>query len=102
VNMSVWATVLKERMKLNRTESDMTTMNNRLAALALGLAIAAAASPSLAQRYVDNNNGYPVSAARAEALRECNARSQPYLQRDWGVGQTAIYRACMAEHRQPE
>jgi hypothetical protein len=79
----------------------MITMNNRLAALAFGLAIAAASTPSLAQ-HVDNNNGYPVSAARAKALRECNARAQPYVQYDWGVGQTAIYRACMAERGQPE
>ncbi len=78
----------------------MRTINNRLAALAFGLAIAAAASPSLAQR--DDNNGYPVSAARPEALRECNARAQPYLDRDWGVRQSDIYRACTAEHHQPE
>jgi len=79
----------------------MNTKNNRLAALAFGLAIAAAASPSLAQ-YVDNNNGYPVSVARAKALRECNARAHPYIQRDWGVQEGDIYRACMAEHHQPE
>jgi hypothetical protein len=79
----------------------MKIMNNRLAALAFGIAVAAVASPSLAQP--DNNNGgYPVSNARAEALRECNARAQPYVNRDWGVRQDAIYRACMAEHHQPE
>jgi len=79
----------------------MMTMNNRLAALSFGLAIAAVTSPSLAQP--DNNNhGYPVSNARAEALRECNARAQPYLNRDWGVRQDDIYRACMAEHSQVE
>ena len=79
----------------------MTIMNNRLAALAFGIAVAAVTSPSLAQT-VDNNGGYPVSVARAEALRACNARSQPHLQRDWGVQETDIYRACMAEHHQPE
>ena len=79
----------------------MTTMNNRLAAIAFGLAVAAATSPSLA-RPDNNNNGYPVSDARAEALRECNARAAPFLNKDWGVGQDAIYRACMAEHHQPE
>jgi len=79
----------------------MKIMNNRLAALAFGIAVAAVASPSLAQP--DNNNGgYPVSATRAAALRECNARAQPYVNRDWGVRQDAIYRACMAEHNQPE
>jgi hypothetical protein len=43
-----------------------------------------------------------VSAARAAALRECNARARPYIQRDWGVTELQIYRACMAEHNQPE
>ena len=77
------------------------TMNNRLAALAFGLAVAAVASPSFAQR-VDNNGGYPVSAARAEALRECSARQQKDLEYLWGMQQDDIYRACMAEHRQRE
>ncbi len=81
----------------------MITMNNRLAALAFGIAVAAVASPSLAQPdNNNNNNGYPVSAARAEALRECTARAQPYVNRDWGVRQDDIYGACMAEHSQPE
>jgi hypothetical protein len=78
----------------------MKTINTRLAALAFGLAVAAAASPSFAK--YDNNAGYPISAARAAALRECNARAQPYVNRDWGVRQDAVYRACMAEHHQPE
>ena len=43
-----------------------------------------------------------VSAARAAALRACNARARPYIQRDWGVTELQIYRACMAEHNQPE
>lgn len=43
-----------------------------------------------------------ITAARAAALRECNARARPYIQRDWGVTELQIYRACMAEHRQPE
>jgi hypothetical protein len=77
------------------------TRKYRLAALAFGIAVAAAASPSLAQ-LADNNGGYPVSANRAEALRECNALAQPYLEKDWGVRQDDIYRSCMAEHHQPE
>ena len=99
--MSWRGTVLKNGYAVNEREPIMMTMNNRLAALAFGIAVAAAASPSLAQP--DNNNhGYPVSNARAEALRECNARAQPYLEKDWGVRQDDIYRACMAEHHQPE
>jgi hypothetical protein len=81
----------------------MITLNHRLAVLAFGLVVTAAApSSSFAQRYVDNNNGYPVSATRAHALRVCNARAKPFSNHDWGVGQDAIYRACMADHHQPE
>jgi hypothetical protein len=94
-------TVLKNGHTLNEREPIMKTINNRLAALAFGIAVAAVASPGLA-RSDNNNNGYPISGARAEALRECNARAQPYLNRDWGVRQDAVYRACMAEHHQPE
>jgi hypothetical protein len=43
-----------------------------------------------------------VSAAGAAALRECNARARPYIQRIWGVTELHIYRTCMAEHHQPE
>jgi hypothetical protein len=78
----------------------MMTMNTRLAALAFGIAVAAVAvvaSPAVAQR---NNN--EASAARAEALRECSARQQKDLEYLWGVQQDDIYRACMAEHGQPE
>jgi hypothetical protein len=73
------------------------TMNNRLAALAFGLAVAAVASPSFAQR-----NDNEVSSARAAALRQCSARQQKDLEYLWGVQQDDIYRACMAEHGQPE
>jgi hypothetical protein len=85
----------------NAIEQEPVMMNNRLVALAFGIVVAAVTSPSIAQP--DNNNrGYPVSNARAEALRECNARAQPYVNRDWGVRQDDIYRACMTEHNQPE
>jgi hypothetical protein len=75
----------------------MMTMNTRLAALAFGIAVAAVASPAIAQR-----NNDEVSAARAADLRECNSRAQGYLDYNWGVRQSDIYRACMAEHGQPE
>jgi hypothetical protein len=80
----------------------MKTKNIRIAALAFGVAVATAAASSSFAQTVDNNGGYPVSAARAEALRECNGLAQPYLQRDWGVRQDDVYRACMAEHNQQE
>ena len=83
----------------NRTERKliMMTMNTRLAALAFGIAVAAVASPAVAQR---NNN--EVSAARAADLRECSSQAQGYYDYNWGVRQSDIYRACMAEHGQPE
>jgi len=75
----------------------MMTMNTRLAALAFGVVVAAVASPAVAQR---NNN--EVSASRAADLRECNSGAQGYYDYNWGVRQSDIYRACMAEHGQPE
>jgi hypothetical protein len=70
---------------------------NRFAALAVGLAVVAVASPSIAQSNKDE-----VSAARAADLRDCTSRAQKYLNYLWGVQQDDIYRACMAEHHQPE
>jgi hypothetical protein len=83
----------------NRAERKliMMTMNTGLAALAFGIAVAAGASPAVAQR---NNN--EVNAARATDLRECNSQAQGYFDYNWGVRQSDIYRACMAEHGQPE
>jgi hypothetical protein len=80
----------------------MKTKNIRIAALAFGVVVATAAASSSFAQTVDNNGGYPVSVARAEALRECNGLAQPYIQRDWGTTQSDVYRACMAQHHQPE
>jgi uncharacterized membrane protein len=76
----------------------MMTMNTRLAALAFAIAVAAVASPAVAQR----NNNDEVSAARAADLRECNNVAKGYVDYNWGVRQSDVYRACMAEHGQPE
>lgn len=43
-----------------------------------------------------------VDAARAMALRECNAKAEKYAQYTWGDTQLQVYRACMAEHHQME
>jgi hypothetical protein len=75
----------------------MTTVNNRLAALALGLIVISVASPSFAQRSVEN-----ISAARAAAIHECSGASDKYRQETWGDTQFDVYRACMAEHGQQE
>ena len=47
----------------------MVAINKYVAGIAFGLAIAAVASPSLAQR---SENGNPMTSAREQALRECN------------------------------
>ena len=56
----------------------MITPNKRLVAIAIGLAISAFASPSFAQRSEDH-----MSAAREQALRECNLAAQKYTQHTW-------------------
>jgi hypothetical protein len=75
----------------------MIRANKSLAALALGLALSALATPSFAQRSEDG-----MSAARAAAIRECNAQAGKYKQYTWGDTEEDTYRACMAEHGQQE
>jgi hypothetical protein len=78
----------------------MIKANKSLAALALGLALSALASPSFAQRSEAGEAG--MSAARAQAIHECNAKSGKYIEHTWGDNEIYIYRSCMAEHGQPE
>ena len=68
-----------------------------LAALALGLVLSASASQGSAEE-----RGIYVSAARAAAIRECNARASKYLEYVWGDVEIQVYRECMAEHHQQE
>jgi hypothetical protein len=81
----------------------MTTLKSRMVALAVGLAVFAAASPSQARGRYDAEGHYIISAARAAAIHECNQRAA-----QWGpeyeTGTMTIYRyrACMAEHGQQE
>jgi len=39
---------------------------------------------------------------RMNALRQCNKEAEPLKDYTWGGEQSARYRACMAEHGQPE
>jgi hypothetical protein len=78
--------------------SVMMTIGKCLSAAVLAATISLAATPSFA--WTDGT--VHMSAARAAALRECSARAAPYIQRDWGVTEGQIFRACMAEHHQPE
>jgi hypothetical protein len=71
-------------------------------ALALGVGIIAAASPVLTRGSVAQTGEFGISAARAEALRECNAVANKFAQYTWGNYQSDQLRACMARHGQPE
>ena len=74
----------------------MMTANRHLAAL-VGLAALACASPGHAQTRTDH-----PGATRAEVINECNrfaASEYPWFE---DVNRADAYRACMAEHGQPE
>jgi hypothetical protein len=43
-----------------------------------------------------------MSAARAQAIHECTAKAGKYVEHTWGDNEIYIYRACMADHGQPE
>ena len=62
-----------------------------------GLALAALASPSFAQR-----SEQPMSTAREQAVRECNAAAGKYYNSTWQTTQIHSYRSCMAQHGEPE
>jgi hypothetical protein len=73
------------------------------AALALGLAVSALATPSFAQRSEGPRGGEAgMSAKREKALRDCNAKAGKMSQSTWGHQQLAMHRSCMMEHGEPE
>ena len=73
----------------------MITSRKQLGAIAVTLAVIA--SPSFAQKSEPQ-----MSAARAAAIHECNARAAKYSLSIWGNVELYVYRACMAEHHQME
>jgi hypothetical protein len=75
----------------------MIAAKRHLAAFFFGLAVVAAASPSFAQKAEDH-----MSAARAQALRECSAVASHYPQYTGGDTEITEYRDCMAQHGQQE
>jgi hypothetical protein len=75
----------------------MPSVKTFLPGIVLGLAVAAASAPSLAQR---GENG--MSDARVKALRECNAEAGKMTQSTSASIQLDMYRACMTQHGQPE
>ena len=89
----------------------MIDFNKTTAALALGLVLTVGATPALAKKQVAPP-GYaaqaramgdlPLSVARAAAIHECNEKVAALKDYTWGVIETDVYRACMAQHGQPE
>ena len=75
----------------------MINFKKGLAALAVGLAVSALASPSYAQ-----DGGVKISSKRAQALRECSVLEERYPEYLWGNMGRYQYGACMAEHGEPE
>jgi hypothetical protein len=68
----------------------------------LAAGIIAAGLPLLTGSSLAQTAEFSVSAARAEALRECNAVANKFAQYTWGNYQSDQLRACMAMHGQPE
>ena len=94
----------------------MIGRNSTTIAIALGLALGLAATPALA-RSSSVRAGYDaraqvpagdigdiggISARRAQALRQCNARSASKRDYTWGDTQSDEIRACMAQHGEGE
>src|SRR5262245_52633043 len=84
----------KIRVKKKDKEENMTQFSKALAALVLGLAVSALATPSFAQR------SQGMSAARAQAIRACNKQAGKLKQYTWGDAQEDMYRSCMKKHGQ--
>lgn len=101
----------------------MINLRNGLAALALGLAVAAAASPAMAAQKLRAHPGHAANAQATEsnaqategdvgeatmtkdrdaAIRECSGKANALSQTTWGYMQGSMYRSCMAGHGQPE
>jgi hypothetical protein len=83
-------------------------MNILIGALTVATLVA---SPAFAQPYHSHGLDRPwvgphgqieISAARASALRECNAIAAQYPDYVWGNMEIYQYRACMAEHHEVE
>lgn len=71
----------------------MITSAKNTAAFAIVLAVIS--SPSFAKKMEPH-----TSAARATALRECNAEADKYSSAAWQTEQFTVYRDCMFAHGQ--
>jgi hypothetical protein len=76
----------------------MLTVRKFLPGIALALAIAAAATPSLAQRGEPNR----TDSSRERAMHDCNVEANKMTQSTSATVQLNIYRSCMMQHGQSE
>jgi hypothetical protein len=104
---------------------NMINFKNAAAALALGFAVAAAASPAMAAQKNRAHPGHAANAAaqrgfsanaqatdsvggatmnkdRDAAIRECSGKANSMSQISWGSMQGGMFRTCMAGHGQME
>ena len=72
------------------------------AATKLGLATAIAALWLSAVPIMGAVADVQISAARAQALQQCNRLAARFPLHDWGNTQIQLYRSCMAQHGQQE
>lgn len=82
----------------------MVTSAKYIAAIAVTLAVIG--SPSFAKKRAPQFGAAQavpqMTAARAAALRKCNAKAEKYSMSTWQTEQFAVYRACMFDHGQVE
>ena len=67
-----------------------------------GLATAIAALWMTAVPMTDAVADVQISAARAQAIQQCNRLAARYPTNDWGNTDIYLYRSCMARHSQQE
>ena len=71
---------------------------SHLTVCALFLCGLCVAKPAAAQQA----NTLKLDQPRARAVHDCSVKSAAFLLYVWGDFQLYVYRACMAEHGQPE
>jgi len=72
------------------------------AATTFGLATTVAALWMAAVPFAGAAADVQISAARAQAIQQCNRLASRYPTNDWGNTDIYLYRSCMARHGQQE
>ena len=72
------------------------------AATAFGLATTVAVLWMTAVPFAAAAADVQISAARAQAIQQCNRLAARYPTNDWGNTDIYLYRSCMARHGQQE